>query len=68
MRTLCLDCHNAIQLMPALLVPGRPVCGCGCLLAYAGEDCPNCMARAEWIDWAVKAERAGNLATFRRAA
>lgn len=42
MRTFCLDCHDAIQLMPALLVPRRPVCRCGCLLAYTGEDCPNC--------------------------
>jgi hypothetical protein len=25
-----------------LVVPGRPVCGCGCLLAYVGEDCPSC--------------------------
>lgn len=28
--------------VPALIFPGRPSCACGCLLAYPGEDCPNC--------------------------
>lgn len=42
--TTCSDCRRILDRMPALLVPGRSVCWCGCLLAYAGEDCPSCRA------------------------
>lgn len=31
--------------LPPLVFPGRPVCDCGCLLAFPGEDCPNCRAQ-----------------------
>lgn len=27
-----------------IVFAGRPICGCGCLLARADEDCPNCRA------------------------
>lgn len=34
-----------------LLFPGRPVCGCGCLLAKAGESCPACEYDRIDLDW-----------------
>lgn len=53
---------------PATPTPTPAFCACGCWLLSADEDCPACMARVEWLSWAVKAEARHNRATFGRAA
>lgn len=51
--------------------PEPAFCACGCWLVSAEEDCPACMARVEWLPWALKAEARHNKENFtheRRAA
>lgn len=43
-------------------------CACGCWLLSADEDCPACMARTEWLPWAIGAETRHNRLTYGRAA
>lgn len=43
-------------------------CVCGCWLLSADEDCPACMARVEWLPWAIEAEARHNRSTYGRAA
>ncbi|WP_269304866.1 hypothetical protein [Aeromicrobium sp. HA] len=37
----CYQCESHVR---PIVFPGRPICGCGCLLAHPGEACPNCAA------------------------
>lgn len=48
----CPKCHALLRrdqtcryCIRPIVFAGRPVCHCGCLLAYADEDCPNCRAQ-----------------------